>query len=89
MHMKNEGLFIESPVSAGKIIIKTLWTVDADKTYNVTIEKEHFKGYTLLRTLKGSGHVNLRNNQSFIPSGNSILLVRSNEIVNYHTENSS
>ena len=87
VRMKTEGLFIESPVPAAAMTMKNLWVVNADKTYNVNRENKHLKDYTLIRTLKGCGHITLKNNQNFFLSANSILLVYSSGILNYHTEN--
>lgn len=86
--MENEGLFIESPVPSATMIVKTLWVVNADETYNVSKRNRHVKTYTLIRTLKGNGHITLKDNQNFFPSANSILLIRSREIHNYYTESS-
>jgi len=85
--MKNEGLFIETPASATTTIMKNLWIVKADETYRVIRKDDYINHYTLIRTLEGTGHITLRDKQEFFPSADSILLIRSKEIFNYHTEN--
>lgn len=63
--------------------LRAVWYVDADRSYSVTKRSDQDAYFIAIRTLSGTGRVELCNGKSFLPKADSLLIVDQRQILHY------
>lgn len=80
----NTRFFITSyPASSIPVSLRSLWILEADSTYDVTKTRIQDKSYTAIRTIKGSGILELEGRLPIELTGATLFITRNDKIRKY------